>query len=152
VFSPRRRSGKVAHGALKPAMSDSRATTNLNQPARPRSMIHSAAPARHAVRALPTLPTPALHSIMRIAANEERTAKRVSDALGAATEMRASKNYAGHRLSPWLGHLMVWRQETARPLLTPGEVMRLPPGVNRFSSPAFRRSAPRRHAISKTAD
>lgn len=30
----------------------------------------------------------------------ERTAKRVSDALGTATEMRAMKNYAGHRLSP----------------------------------------------------
>ena len=29
-------------------------------------------------------------------------------------------------LSPWLGHLMVSRQETARPLLTPGEVMQLP--------------------------
>jgi type IV secretion system protein VirD4 len=39
--------------------------------------------------------------------------------------MRAMKNYAGHRLSPWLGHLMVSRQETARPLLTPGEVMQL---------------------------
>ncbi|MDP2375274.1 type IV secretory system conjugative DNA transfer family protein, partial [Reyranella sp.] len=38
-----------------------------------------------------------------------------------------AKNYAGHRLSPWLGHLMVSRQETARPLLTPGEVMQLPP-------------------------
>ena len=46
--------------------------------------------------------------------------------LGTATEMRAMKNYAGHRLSPWLGHLMVSRQETARPLLTPGEVMQLP--------------------------
>ena len=43
------------------------------------------------------------------------------------TEMKAMKNYAGHRLSPWLGHLMVSRQETARPLLTPGEVMQLPP-------------------------
>ncbi|MFX4635588.1 type IV secretory system conjugative DNA transfer family protein, partial [Acinetobacter baumannii] len=32
-----------------------------------------------------------------------------------------------HRLAPWLGHLMVSRQETARPLLTPGEVMQLPP-------------------------
>jgi type IV secretion system protein VirD4 len=51
----------------------------------------------------------------------------VSDALGTATEMRAMKNYAGHRLSPWLGHLMVSRQETARPLLTPGEIMQLPP-------------------------
>jgi len=37
------------------------------------------------------------------------------------------KNYVGNRLSPWLGHLMVSRQETARPLLTPGEVMQLPP-------------------------
>jgi len=36
------------------------------------------------------------------------------------------KNYAGHRLSPWLGHLMVSRTETARQLLTPGEVMQLP--------------------------
>ncbi len=65
---------------------------------------------------------------MRVAfaTNDERTAKRVSDALGTATEMRAMKNYAGHRLSPWLGHLMVSRQETARPLLTPGEVMQLP--------------------------
>jgi type IV secretion system protein VirD4 len=60
--------------------------------------------------------------------NDERTAKRVSDALGTATEMRAMKNYAGHRLSPWLGHLMVSRSETARQLLTPGEIMQLPPG------------------------
>jgi type IV secretion system protein VirD4 len=49
------------------------------------------------------------------------------DALGTATEMKAMKNYAGHRLSPWLGHLMVSRSETARPLLTPGEVMQFPP-------------------------
>jgi type IV secretion system protein VirD4 len=41
--------------------------------------------------------------------------------------MRVMKNYAGHRLSPWLGHLMVSRQETARALVTPGEVMQLPP-------------------------
>jgi type IV secretion system protein VirD4 len=66
------------------------------------------------------------HVRVSFASNDERTAKRVSDALGTATEMRAMKNYAGHRLSPWLGHLMVSRQETARPLLTPGEVMQLP--------------------------
>jgi type IV secretion system protein VirD4 len=65
------------------------------------------------------------HVRVSFATNDERTAKRVSDALGTATEMRAMKNYAGHRLSPWLGHLMVSRQETARPLLTPGEVMQL---------------------------
>ncbi len=67
------------------------------------------------------------HVRVSFAANDERTAKRVSDALGTATEMKAQKNYAGHRLSPWLGHLMVSRSETARPLLTPGEVMQLPP-------------------------
>ncbi|KIZ48114.1 MULTISPECIES: conjugal transfer protein TraG [Rhodopseudomonas] len=67
------------------------------------------------------------HVRVAFATNDERTAKRVSDALGTATELRDSTNYAGHRLAPWLGHLMVSRQETARPLLTPGEVMQLPP-------------------------
>ena len=67
------------------------------------------------------------HVRVSFATNDERTAKRVSDALGTATEMKAMKNYAGHKLSPWLGHLMVSRSETARPLLTPGEVMQLPP-------------------------
>ncbi|MGX9148115.1 conjugal transfer protein TraG [Mesorhizobium sp. 128a] len=67
------------------------------------------------------------HVRVSFATNDERTAKRVSDSLGTATEMRAMKNYAGHRLSPWLGHLMVSRQETARALMTPGEIMQLPP-------------------------
>lgn len=67
------------------------------------------------------------HVRVCFATNDERTAKRVSDALGTATELRAMKNYAGHRLSPWLGHLMVSRQETSRPLLTAGEIMQLPP-------------------------
>ena len=57
------------------------------------------------------------------ATNDERTAKRISETLGTATELKSQRNYAGHRLAPWLGHLMVSRQETARPLLTPGEVM-----------------------------
>ena len=67
------------------------------------------------------------HVRVSFATNDERTAKRVSDALGTATEMRAMQNYAGHRLAPWLGHLMISRSETARPLLTAGEVMQLPP-------------------------
>ncbi len=67
------------------------------------------------------------HVRVSFATNDERTAKRVSDALGTATELRDSTNYAGHRLAPWLGHLMVSRQETSRPLLTPGEIMQLPP-------------------------
>jgi type IV secretion system protein VirD4 len=67
------------------------------------------------------------HVRIAFSSNDERTAKRISDALGTATELRAQRNYAGHRLAPWLSHVMVSRQETARPLLTPGEIMQLPP-------------------------
>jgi type IV secretion system protein VirD4 len=67
------------------------------------------------------------HVRIAFSSNDERTAKRISDALGMATEQRAMRNYAGHRLAPWLSHVMVSRQETARPLLTAGEVMQLPP-------------------------
>ncbi len=66
------------------------------------------------------------HVRVCFATNDERTAKRISESLGTATELRAMKNYAGHRLSPWLGHLMVSRTETARALLTQGEIMQLP--------------------------
>ncbi|TIR18294.1 MAG: conjugal transfer protein TraG [Mesorhizobium sp.] len=67
------------------------------------------------------------HVRIAFSSNDERTAKRISDALGTATELRSMRNYAGHRLAPWLSHVMVSRQETARQLLTPGEVMQLPP-------------------------
>jgi len=67
------------------------------------------------------------HVRIAFSSNDERTAKRISDALGTATELRAQRNYAGHRLAPWLSHVMVSRQETARPLLRPGEIMQLPP-------------------------
>ena len=67
------------------------------------------------------------HVRVAFATNDERTAKRISDALGTATEQRAQRNFAGHRLALWLGHVMVSRAETARALLTPGEVMQLPP-------------------------
>jgi type IV secretion system protein VirD4 len=66
------------------------------------------------------------HVRVCFAANDERTAKRISEALGTATEERAMRNYAGHRLSPWLGHLMVSKAESPRALLTPGEIMQLP--------------------------
>ncbi|SEM60085.1 type IV secretion system protein VirD4 [Pseudoxanthomonas sp. GM95] len=67
------------------------------------------------------------HVRIAFATNDERTARRISETLGTATELRAQRNYAGHRLAPWLGHLMVSRQESSRALLTPGEVMQLPP-------------------------
>ncbi|WP_300381083.1 conjugal transfer protein TraG [Henriciella sp.] len=66
------------------------------------------------------------HVRVAFATNDERTAKRISEALGTKTELRAQKNYTGHRLAPWLSHMMVSRQETQRPLMTPGEVMQLP--------------------------
>ncbi len=66
------------------------------------------------------------HVRVAFAANDERTARRVSEALGVTTEQRAMRNYAGHRLAPWLARLAVSRQETPRPLLTPGEVLQLP--------------------------
>jgi len=66
------------------------------------------------------------HLRIAFAANDERTARRISEALGTTTQVRAQKNFAGHRLAPWLAHVMVSRQESARPLLTPGEVMQLP--------------------------
>ncbi|HAY06091.1 MAG TPA: conjugal transfer protein TraG, partial [Hyphomonas sp.] len=66
------------------------------------------------------------HVRIAFATNDERTAKRISDALGTKTELRSQKNYTGHRLSPWLSHMMVSRQETQRALMTPGEVMQMP--------------------------
>ena len=66
------------------------------------------------------------HVRVAFAPNDERTAKRLSEALGTMTEERAQRNLAGHRLAPWLSHLAVSSQETPRPLMTPGEVLQLP--------------------------
>jgi len=66
------------------------------------------------------------HVRVTYGALDERTAKRISDLLGQATEKRVQKNLAGGRLSPWLGHIMESEQETPRPLLTPGEILQLP--------------------------
>lgn len=66
------------------------------------------------------------HVRVAFAPNDERTAKRLSDALGTATELRAQKNLSGQRLSAWLPHMSVSEQETPRPLLTAGEILQLP--------------------------
>jgi type IV secretion system protein VirD4 len=66
------------------------------------------------------------HVRVAFAPNDERTAKRLSDALGTATELRAQKNLSGRRLSAWLPHMSVSEQETPRPLLTAGEILQLP--------------------------
>ncbi|ACF47335.1 TRAG family protein (plasmid) [Prosthecochloris aestuarii DSM 271] len=66
------------------------------------------------------------HVRITYGALDERTAKRISDLLGQATEKRQQLNYAGNRLAPWLGHVMQSEQESPRPLLTPGEILQLP--------------------------
>ena len=66
------------------------------------------------------------HVRLTFGALDERTAKRISDLLGQATEKRRQLNFAGSRLAPWLGHVMESEQESPRPLLTPGEILQLP--------------------------
>lgn len=65
------------------------------------------------------------HVKIAFATNDERTARRISDMLGTKTEQRHQRNYAGHRLAPWLSQVMVSQQETQRALMTPGEVMQM---------------------------
>jgi type IV secretion system protein VirD4 len=66
------------------------------------------------------------HVRVAFAPNDERTAKRLSDALGTTTELRHHKNVSGKRLSLFLPHVSLAEQETPRPLLTPGEILQLP--------------------------
>src|SRR5262245_8388589 len=66
------------------------------------------------------------HVRVAFAPNDERTAKRLSDALGTATELKAQRNLSGKRFSAWLSHTSISQQETPRPLLTAGEILQLP--------------------------
>jgi len=54
------------------------------------------------------------------------TAQWISDSLGPKTEVHQQTTYTGHRLAPWLGHVMVADQESARPLLDAAEICKLP--------------------------
>jgi type IV secretion system protein VirD4 len=66
------------------------------------------------------------HVRVTYGALDDRTAKRISDLLGQATETRRMVNFAGSRIAPWLGHVMESEQESPRALLTPGEILQLP--------------------------
>ncbi len=57
------------------------------------------------------------HVRVAFAPNDERTAKRLSDALGTATELRSLQNLSGRRTAMWLSNMSVSKQETPRPLL-----------------------------------
>jgi type IV secretion system protein VirD4 len=64
------------------------------------------------------------HVRMTYAANDDRTAKRISDLVGQATHVKTQRSFSGGR---WLGRVSESEQEHARLLLTPDEVLRLPP-------------------------
>ncbi|HEV3191086.1 MAG TPA: IncP-type conjugal transfer protein TraG [Polyangiaceae bacterium] len=64
------------------------------------------------------------HIRVAYAANDDRTAKRISDLLGQATEKKVQRSYSGSGL--FLGNRTESEQEFGRPLLTPAEVNQLP--------------------------
>lgn len=64
------------------------------------------------------------HVRVTYGANDDKTARRISDLLGQATEKKTQKTYSGSGL--WLSSRSESEQEYARPLLTPGEVTQLP--------------------------
>ena len=63
------------------------------------------------------------HLRFTYAANDDKTAKRISDLLGQATERKMQRSYSGSGL--FLTHRSESEQEYARPLLTPAEVNQL---------------------------
>ena len=65
------------------------------------------------------------HVRLTYAANDDKTARRISDLLGMATETKKVRSYSGSGL--WLSHRSESEQEFARPLLTASEVIQLPP-------------------------
>ena len=58
--------------------------------------------------------------------NDGNTPEFISKMLGTKTEAVENQNYSGHRLNVWLGRVSITTSQTARPLLTPGEVLQLP--------------------------
>jgi type IV secretion system protein VirD4 len=61
------------------------------------------------------------------APNDMKTAKTISDLLGVATEVREQSSLSGSRFAMWLSHRSVATIASPRPLMTPGEVLQLPP-------------------------
>lgn len=66
------------------------------------------------------------HVRLAMAANDDRTAQRLSALLGQMTQQRAQASLSGNRYGLWYDKASVSVVESARPLLTPGEVMQLP--------------------------
>jgi type IV secretion system protein VirD4 len=66
------------------------------------------------------------HSRCFYTPQDPHTAQWIADALGPKTEVHQQTTFTGHRLAPWLGHVMVSDQESARPLMDAAEVGKLP--------------------------
>jgi type IV secretion system protein VirD4 len=64
------------------------------------------------------------HIRFTYAANDDKTARRISDLLGHATERKLQRSHSGKGL--FLTHRSESEQEYGRPLLTPAEVTQLP--------------------------
>src|SRR3546814_17697436 len=62
------------------------------------------------------------HVRVAFAPNDERTARRLSETLGTATQVHAHHSYRGSRGAPWLAHLPISPHAPGRPLLTPAGV------------------------------
>jgi len=69
------------------------------------------------------------HIRVAFAANDEKTAKRIADLLGTATEERQQASVSGGRFAAVLTHRSQTTIVSARALLTPGEIMQLDGGV-----------------------
>jgi type IV secretion system protein VirD4 len=65
------------------------------------------------------------HIRLTYGANDDKTAKRISDLLGQATERKMQKSFSGSGW--WLSNRTESEQEYGRPLLTPAEVNQLAP-------------------------
>jgi len=88
------------------------------------------------------------HIRLTYGANDDKTAKRISDLLGQATEKKIQKSYSG---SGWfLSNRTESEQEYARPLLTPAEVNQLPRMMACSSSEGLRPTEDARSATSST--
>ncbi len=61
--------------------------------------------------------------------NKLETARLLSEMTGSMTVHKEVRTYTGHRISPWLGHVIAAEQESQRPLLTPDEALRLPEDI-----------------------
>jgi type IV secretion system protein VirD4 len=65
------------------------------------------------------------HVRVALGANDDRTAQRISDLLGQATEKKLQRSYSGSGV--FLANRTESEHEYGRPLLTPAEVLQMPP-------------------------